>query len=42
VILDLEDEGTAPTEDEKADTDRTTRTFTIEYIIPAALYAAAQ
>jgi hypothetical protein len=41
VILDLEDEGTAPTEDEKADTDRTTRTFTIEYIIPAAIYAAA-
>lgn len=41
VILDLEDEGTAPTEDEKADTDRTTRTFTVEFLIPAAIYAAA-
>jgi hypothetical protein len=41
VILDLEDEGTAPTEDEKADTDRTTRTFTVEFMIPAAIYAAA-
>jgi hypothetical protein len=41
VILDLEDEGTAPTEDEKADTDRTTRTFSVEFMIPAAIYAAA-
>jgi hypothetical protein len=42
IILDLEDRGVSPSEDERADTDRTVRTFDIEYIIPAALYAAAQ
>lgn len=42
IVLDLEDQGeSAPDPDDKTDTDRTTRHFAIEYIIPAAVYAAA-
>lgn len=41
VILDLDDRGTTPTESEQTDTDRTRRTYDIEWITPAALYAAA-
>ena len=41
VILDLEDLGTAITEDEDTDHDRTTRSFRVEYMVPAAVYAAA-
>jgi hypothetical protein len=41
VILDLDDRGTTPTENEQTDTDRTRRTYDIEWITPAALYASA-
>ena len=42
VILDLDDRGTTPTENEQTDTDRSMRTFEIEFMIPAAVYAASQ
>jgi hypothetical protein len=41
VLLDLVQETTAPAEDERTDTDRTTLAFTLDYIIPSAVYAAA-
>lgn len=41
VVLDIVDQGVTAGEDTKTDRDRTTRTFTLEYIIPAAVYAAA-
>ncbi len=41
VILDLDDRGTTPTENEQTDTDRSLRTFDVEFMIPAAVYAAA-
>lgn len=42
VLLDLDDRGVTPTESEDTDTDRTLRTFDVEFLIPAAVYAAAQ
>lgn len=41
VILDLEDNGESPSEEEKTDTDRTTRSYSVEYIIPPTVYESA-
>lgn len=42
IVLDLDDRGTTPTENEQTDTDRTRRTYEIEWLTPAAVYTAAQ
>lgn len=41
IVLNIEDVGETPAESETTDTDRTTRNFDIEYIIPPAVFAAA-